>query len=79
MEHKAKRHAGIHVKPEPEIPPEVKVMIEDDKQFWNYKEDMQRVNYPDGSILAHRCASYSIGYHGENLVASAKFKHHLLS
>ena len=40
MEREAKRRAGIHVEPEPEIPPEVEVMIEDDKQFWNYKDDI---------------------------------------
>src|SRR6266436_76107 len=40
MEHEAKKHAGIEVQPEPEIPPEIEVMIEEDKQYWNYKDDI---------------------------------------
>src|SRR5258708_36195312 len=40
MECKAKKHAGIEVQPEPEIPPEIEVMIEEDKQYWNYKDDI---------------------------------------
>ncbi len=36
MEHEVKKHAGIPVSPEPEIPPKAELMIEDDKQFWNY-------------------------------------------
>src|SRR5258705_9497053 len=38
MEHEAKKHAGIPVPPEPKIPPEAELMIEDDKQFWNYHD-----------------------------------------
>src|SRR5258708_413164 len=38
MEREAKKRAGIPVAPEPEIPPEAELMIEDDKQFWNYRD-----------------------------------------
>src|SRR5258708_6413664 len=37
MEREAKKHVRIPVSPEPEIPPEAELMIEDDKQFWNYR------------------------------------------
>jgi len=40
MECEAKKHAGIEVQPKPEIPPEIEVMIEEDKQYWNYKDDI---------------------------------------
>ncbi len=40
MERCAQEHAGLPVKPELEIPPEVEKMIEEDKQFWNYKDDI---------------------------------------
>ncbi len=40
MEHEARKHAGMEVQPEPEILPEIEAMIEDDKQFWNYKDDI---------------------------------------
>ncbi len=40
MECKAKKCAGIEVQPKPEILPEIEVMIEEDKQFWNYKDDI---------------------------------------
>ncbi len=40
MECKAKKHAGIEVQPEPKIPPEIEAMIEEDKQYWNYKDDI---------------------------------------
>src|SRR5258708_24744129 len=40
MEHEAKKCTGIEVQPKPKILPEIKVMIEEDKQFWNYKDDI---------------------------------------
>ena len=40
MEREAKKHAGIEVQPEPEILPEIEAMIEEDKQYWNYKDDI---------------------------------------
>ena len=40
MECWANEHAGIPAQPEPEIPPEVEAMIEEDNQFWNYKDDI---------------------------------------
>src|SRR5258708_10414954 len=40
MECQAKERAGIQVPPEPEIPPEAEAIIEEDKQFWNFKEDI---------------------------------------
>ena len=40
MEREARKCAGMEVQPEPEIPPEIEAMIEDDKQFWNYKDDI---------------------------------------
>ncbi len=36
MEHEAKKHVGIPVPPEPEIPPKVEVMVKEDKQFLDY-------------------------------------------
>src|SRR5258707_3833199 len=38
MEHEAKKCTGMPVPPEPEMPPEAELMIEDDKQFWNYHD-----------------------------------------
>ncbi len=40
MECKAKKCAGIEVQPKPEIPLEIEAMIEEDKQYWNYKDDI---------------------------------------
>jgi len=40
MECEARKHVGMEVQPEPEIPPEIEAMIEDDKQFWNFKDDI---------------------------------------
>src|SRR5258708_34373576 len=40
MEREAKKHAGIEVQPEPKIPLEIEAMIEEDKQYWNYKDDI---------------------------------------
>ncbi len=40
MEHEAKKCTGIPVPPEPKIPPEAELMIEDDKQFWNFHDIM---------------------------------------
>ncbi len=41
MECEAKKRAGIHIEPKPEFPPKVEVMIEDDNQFWNYRDDIK--------------------------------------
>jgi len=40
MEHWAKERAGIPVPLELEIPPEAEAIIEEDKQFWNFKDDI---------------------------------------
>ena len=40
MECKAKKCAGIEVQPKPEIPLEIEAMIEEDKQYWNYKDNI---------------------------------------
>ncbi len=46
---KAKKCAGIEVQPKPEILQEIELMIEEDKQFWNYKDDI--IPDVDGKLL----------------------------
>src|SRR5258708_32529945 len=50
MEHEVKKCMGIPVPPEPEIPPKAELMIEDDKQFWNYRNIL-----PDKTGEPPRC------------------------
>ena len=38
MEREAKKRAGIAVPPEPDISPEAEAEIEEDKQFWNFRD-----------------------------------------
>src|SRR5260221_6598123 len=40
MERRAKARAGIPVQPEPEISPEIEAKIEEDKQFWDFRNDI---------------------------------------
>ena len=40
MECQANELAGIPAQPELEIPPEVEAMIEEDNQFWNYRDNI---------------------------------------
>ena len=35
------KHAGISILPEPEMLPEIEAMIEEDEQFWNFKDDIR--------------------------------------
>ena len=41
MEHEEMKHVGISILPEPEMLPKIKAMIEEDKQFWNFKDDIR--------------------------------------
>src|SRR5258708_1738469 len=41
MECEEKKHAGIPIPPELEMSPEIEAMIEEDEQFWNYKDDIR--------------------------------------
>ncbi len=40
MDQEAKKKAGITVKPEPEISPEVEQLIQEDIQFWDFRYDI---------------------------------------
>src|SRR5258707_14700302 len=40
MERRVKARAGIPVQPEPEISPEIEAKIEEDKQFWDFRNDI---------------------------------------
>src|SRR5260221_6049016 len=41
MECKEKKCMGISVLPEPEMSPEVEAMIEEDEQFWNFRDNIR--------------------------------------
>ncbi len=79
MEHRAKECAGIPVLPEPEIPPEAEAIIEEDKQFWNFKDDIAPDEEGDGSIHILKHESCLNGNCGEILAASTKYKYCLLN
>src|SRR5258708_21969247 len=44
MEDEEKKHTGIPIPPKPEMLPEIEGMIEEDKQFWNFKDDIRPEN-----------------------------------
>src|SRR5258708_17593367 len=42
MEHEEKKHTGISILPELEMSPEIEAMIEEDEQFWNFRDDIRQ-------------------------------------
>src|SRR5258708_27505967 len=44
MEREEKKCAGISIPPELEMSPEIEVMIEEDEQFWNFRDDIRPDN-----------------------------------
>src|SRR5258708_4612994 len=49
MERKEKKRVGISILPELEMSPEIEVMIEEDEQFWNFRDDIRPDN--EGELL----------------------------
>src|SRR5258708_12973853 len=49
MEHEEKKHTGISILPELEMSPEIEAMIEEDEQFWNFRDDIRPDN--EGELL----------------------------